>query len=195
MKLIDLFRKKEEETPVVNDTVNEDISTNEVVDEVEETAEIETQEEVKESPKEEIVEEKIVVEDYATLKEEYADAVKEYNTIWDDCAYRGLPYREMLIETENVRNRMIDLDERMRLIQEPRITYKKRGEKINGDKFTLPEFIDMCNTGMIKEGDGSGFYASSKGISDIEIYPSDIMHGRYRQDFTHVIWHDTIPFE
>lgn len=194
MGLKDLFRKKEEETPVVNDVVSEDISTNEVIDEVEETAEIKIrEEEVKESPKEEIVEEKIVVEDYAALKEEYADAVKEYNTIWDDCAYRGLPYREMLIETENVRNRLIDLDERMRLIQEPRITYKKRGEKTTGDKFTLQEFIDMCNTGMIKSGDGSGFYASSNGISDIEIYPLDIIHGRYRTDFTHVIWYDTIP--
>lgn len=190
MGLRDLFRKKEEESPVVNDTVNEDISTNEVVDEVEETAEIETQEEVKESPKEEIVEEKIVVEDYATLKEEYADAVKEYNMIWDDCAYRGLPYREMLIETENVRNRMIDLGERMRLIQEPRITYKKRGEKTTGDKFTLQEFIDMCRAGDFTDNDGFGLYASSKGISDIEIYPSDIMHGRYRQDFTHVIWYN-----
>lgn len=190
MKLIDLFRKKEEESPVVNDTVNEDISTNEVVDEVEETAEIETQKEVKESPKEEIVEEDIIVEDYSKLQKEYNEAVEAYNLIWNDCAYRGLPYSEMLIETENVRNRITDLNERMRLIQEPRITYKKRGEKINGDKFTLQEFIDMCRSGIFTNNDGFGYYASSKGISDIEIYPSDIMHGRYRQDFTHVIWYN-----
>ena len=186
MGFIDLFRKKEDKPLVVSEPVDDNVSTNEVLDE-KENAEIATQENVEETAEKEVVKE-AVVESYDMLQKELADAENEYDTIWNDCAYRGLPYNEMLAETENVRNRMVDLDERMRLIQEPKITYRKKGEKTAGDKFPLQEFIDLCNSGMIKNNDGNGVYASSKGISDIAIYPSDIIHGRYRQDFTHVIW-------
>lgn len=217
MKLIDLFRKKEEESPVVNDTVNEDISTNEVDEEqvVEDVVEEEpiTEETVEEEPvnEEPIVEEPVVekeqpkneeIEDapqekvvrlsYAELEKKYQDAVNNYQLLWNDCAYRGLPYNEMLRETEVVRKEIMTIDQEMRLIKEPSISYKKN---VDGTKYDIETFIQLCNNGVLTDNNGYGIYAAKRGISDIIIYPSDIMHGRYRQDFTHVIWHDTIPFE
>ena len=40
----------------------------------------------------------------------------------------------------------------------------------------------------ITDSDGFGLYAARKGVSDIKIYPSDIIENSYREDFTHVLW-------
>lgn len=174
MRLKDIFRKKEEpilETETANENENVDV-VNESIPETEEEKEVP-------KSKEEI---------YNDLQKKYTELVKSYSVLWNDCAYRGLPYNEMLTETENLRNEIYEISQNMRLIKEPRITYAKKNEKTVGDRYKIADFIDMCVDGVLTDEDGFGLYASSKGISDIEVYPSDITGEKYRKDFTHVMW-------
>ena len=57
-----------------------------------------------------------------------------------------------------------------------------------GDLMTLQKFVDSCKGGGFCNSDGFGYYATKDKISNIEIYPSDIIAGVYRDDFTHVVW-------
>ena len=46
----------------------------------------------------------------------------------------------------------------------------------------------MCKDGWLIDYDGCGNYATEDKISDIIIYPSDIIDKTYRKDFDYVIW-------
>lgn len=124
---------------------------------------------------------------YEELTNEFESLSKEYEGMWNDCAKRGLSYDDMLEETKDIRGRIQNISQLMRLKQEPSITYKR---KKGGNKYSIEDFIDMVNDGVLIDYDGYGVYASDKGVSDIEIYPSDIKNNMYRKDFTHVIWYN-----
>ena len=66
--------------------------------------------------------------------------------------------------------------------------YKLEDIPSYGDKMTLQKFIDSCKFGALCNSDGFGNYATNDKMSDIEVYPSDIITGVYREDFTHVVW-------
>jgi len=57
-----------------------------------------------------------------------------------------------------------------------------------GDLMTLQDFKECCECGGFIDYDGYGYYSDGKMQSDIAIYPSDIMSGKYRKDFSHVVW-------
>lgn len=77
-----------------------------------------------------------------------------------------------------------ELSREYRLIKEPTM-----GDIPDyGDHMTLEEFVEACKTGAFINYDGFGNYATKDTCSDIQIYPSDITAGKYRSDFTHVIW-------
>lgn len=60
-----------------------------------------------------------------------------------------------------------------------------------GDLMTLSEFVNSCKIGpLFCDSDGFGYYATKDQESNIEIYPSDIISGKYRKDFTHVMWYN-----
>jgi hypothetical protein len=60
-----------------------------------------------------------------------------------------------------------------------------------GSFMTLEEFIDGCKVGpMFTDYDGFGNYATKDKVSNIIIYPSDITSGKYRKDFTHIMWYN-----
>ena len=59
-----------------------------------------------------------------------------------------------------------------------------------GDLMTLNKFVDCCKCGGFCNSDGFGNYAMKDKVSDIEVYPSDIVAGVYRDDFTHVVWYN-----
>ena len=44
--------------------------------------------------------------------------------------------------------------------------------------------------GDITDDDGYGKYASEKAVSNIEIYPSDILANKVRTDFSHIAWYN-----
>lgn len=59
-----------------------------------------------------------------------------------------------------------------------------------GDLMTIKEFIGACKAGGFIDSDGFGNYATKDEESDISIYPSDVMKGKIREDFTHVHWYN-----
>jgi hypothetical protein len=60
-----------------------------------------------------------------------------------------------------------------------------------GDLMTISDFIEGCKVGpLFTDYDGFGYYATKDKESDITVYPSDIMSGVYRKDFTHVVWYN-----
>ena len=122
---------------------------------------------------------------YNELQKEYDKLVKRINQKSDECAEKGMPFNEMLEETKDDRNRLFEISQEMRLIQEPVLEF---GKQWKGDTFTLEQFKRMCEDGSLTDNDGYGFYATEKGKSDINILPSDITENKYRKDFSHVIW-------
>ena len=67
---------------------------------------------------------------------------------------------------------------------------KGKGGRLVGDLMTLKDFITICSMGGFIDDDGHGRYATATQESDLVIYPSDITSGKYRKDFTHVIWYN-----
>ena len=57
-----------------------------------------------------------------------------------------------------------------------------------GDKMTLDEFINDCKEGFFTDSDVSGYYGTEDKQTNLPIYPSSIMSGAYRTDFSHVYW-------
>tara|TARA_R110000796_G_scaffold88978_2_gene192355 strand:+ start:2493 stop:2870 length:378 start_codon:yes stop_codon:yes gene_type:complete len=63
-------------------------------------------------------------------------------------------------------------------------------DKTSGDYMPFAEFADCCENGGFIDYDGFGNYATDKKVSNLTIYPSDIMVGVCRKDFTHVLWYN-----
>lgn len=57
-----------------------------------------------------------------------------------------------------------------------------------GKLMTMEMFIANVRGGGFIDYDGHGSYATSTQRSNITINPSDILSGKYRKDFTHVMW-------
>ena len=94
---------------------------------------------------------------------------------WEECEKYLEPYaRELAIASREYR-----------LIKEPIM------EKIDnefGDRMSMEVFISCCEGGGFIDYDGFGRYVRGDEESDIEIYPSDIIKGRFRKDFNEIIW-------
>lgn len=103
----------------------------------------------------------------------------------DECAKKGMTWDEMFKETLDIRIKISENDRQARLIQDPTMTF---GKKWNGELMSFERFIDGCKKELFTDNDGYGKYATETGISDIYIYPSDILDEVYRTDFSHVIW-------
>jgi hypothetical protein len=59
-----------------------------------------------------------------------------------------------------------------------------------GDKMTFEHFVECCEDGGFIDYDGFGYYATNDKETNIQVYPSDIMSGKYRKDFSYVIWYN-----
>ena len=103
----------------------------------------------------------------------------------DKYAREGLPFDEMFEKTKETRIEIKQLSQQIRKQQNPTMQF---GKKWKGDLMTLDKFIEFSKNHHFKDNDGEGFYATEKGVSDIPIYPSDILDNVYRADFSHVMW-------
>ena len=74
-----------------------------------------------------------------------------------------------------------------RLLQVPVMTEIKGN---NGDRMSLRDFICDCNDGGFIDYDGFGRYIRGFKESDINIYPSDVKHGKTRTDFAEIMWYN-----
>jgi len=61
-----------------------------------------------------------------------------------------------------------------------------------GDLYTIPEFMDMVQEGVVSDCDGTGYFATSDKLSDISARPSTLRLSRstepYTGEFTHIMW-------
>ena len=71
-------------------------------------------------------------------------------------------------------------------INPPEIKYSKISKY--GDLFTLKEFQEDCFTHGIMDSDGCGLYCVDGKETNVDASPSDIMMGKIRTEFTHVVW-------
>ena len=58
-----------------------------------------------------------------------------------------------------------------------------------GELMPIDEFVEAVNSGMFIDDDGSGYYATAKGMSDVLALPSLVRKGIVpHRTFTHVMW-------
>ena len=123
------------------------------------------------------------------LKAEYELLDKERNKVWHqfmDMASEGIPYDVACkwYESQNVVEECASLNRQIRVLED----YELEPLPDYGILMSLEEFIAFCKTGFLINYDGHGRYATSDQASNICVYPSDIVSGEYRHDFSHVIW-------
>ena len=56
------------------------------------------------------------------------------------------------------------------------------------DMMTIAQFRDAIDCGTIFDDDGSGYYATESGVSEVPAVPSEIGQGFADERFTHVAW-------
>ena len=110
------------------------------------------------------------------------DLSKIYDNEFNSKKYDSL--NDFWKSTKHLRIKISDLYSELRLIQIPKMSPIPD----YGDHMTLEYFINCCKNGLLISYDGFGKYATNNEMSDIEIYPSDIKRGKYRKDFSHVVW-------
>lgn len=110
---------------------------------------------------------------------------KELTEKEDECAKKGLKWEEMLVETKDIRALIAENDRKLRNMQDPTMQF---GKNWAGDLMTLENFVNSVENGFFVDNDGYGRYATETGVSDIRVYPSDILDNDYRHDFSHVMW-------
>lgn len=109
-------------------------------------------------------------------KEEYNNA---FNNLPPDLDFNG--YNEAMSPYEE---RLDSARRKYALKKEPE--YKDIPEY--GDHMKMEDFVECCKSGGFIDYDGGGNYATEDKSTNISIYPSDVMSGDYRKDFSHVIW-------
>lgn len=123
---------------------------------------------------------------YKKLLKEKTALEKELEFKEEECAKKGISWDDMLKETGSLRLKITSLDQDMRLMQDPTMQF---GKNWAGELIPLEIFVKKCEDSQYGEDlEGIGRYATETGVSDIYIYPSDVLDGKYRKDFSHILW-------
>ena len=67
-------------------------------------------------------------------------------------------------------------------------TCKLKGKSPYGYLMSLEEFKDTCIAGSLTNEDGYGLFATTTFMSEIPIYPSEILREVIDTNFTHIVW-------
>ena len=123
------------------------------------------------------------------LKTEYELLDKERHKVWEqfmDMAGEGIPYDVACqwYDNQNVVSECAKLNRQIRILED----YELEPLPDYGTLMSLEEFVSYCKMGFLVDYDGTGRYATSDQASNICVYPSDVVSGEYRHDFSHVIW-------
>jgi hypothetical protein len=117
------------------------------------------------------------------MDEELDVLTDSVNNTWDFSNSTFEDYQEAFKDINRAYS-IINREQRMR--QDPKM---EKHDNI-GDLFTMKEFKGCCEGGGFIDYDGFGYYATKDEQTNIVIYPSDIMKGKYRKEFTHVKWYN-----
>lgn len=123
------------------------------------------------------------------LKKELKYLEKEKHEVWEKymgMAEKDVPYMEAWdwYSRQPVIRRYEQLEQEIRRLEEP--VYEDIPKY--GDHMTMKSFVDSCKCSCFCNSDGSGYYATKTKMTNIPVYPSDIMAGNYRRDFDYVVW-------
>jgi hypothetical protein len=95
------------------------------------------------------------------------------------------PYEEFSNLVKDEQNKIMELDREKRMIQPYHLTDNISD---SGDVMSLSIFINFCKSGCFIDYDGSGFYIKNGKMTNISIYPSDVMCNSIRKEFDTIIW-------
>lgn len=123
------------------------------------------------------------------LKKEYNNLSSQREILMEECLKEGNSWEDFMKKAQEVSLMMNSIRQEINLIKDPELHYLKDDE-ITFQRLTLNDFKKMCKDGDITDDDGYGKYASEKAVSNIEIYPSDILANKVRTDFSHIAWYN-----
>lgn len=123
------------------------------------------------------------------LQKEYNNLVSQRDILMNECVNKGEPWSIYVEKATPIALKINSIRQEINLLKEPELHYLKDDE-ITFQRLTLDEFKKMCKEGDIIDDDGYGKYASEKAVSNIEIYPSDILANKVRTDFSHIAWYN-----
>jgi hypothetical protein len=118
------------------------------------------------------------------LKAQIESLAERLDEKQSECINLNMNWFEYKSVTKPLETEYTDLHRELRMLIEPSMELIPE----YGDHMTIVSFIDNCKAGGFIDYDGSGNYATDKEMSDISVYPSDIKAGKYRKDFTHIVW-------
>lgn len=123
------------------------------------------------------------------LQKEYNNLVSQRDILMSECISKGEPWSIYIEKATPIALKINSIRQEINLLKEPELHYLKDDE-ITFQRLTLEEFKKMCKDGDLTDDDGYGKYASEKAVSNIEIYPSDILANKVRTDFSHIAWYN-----
>lgn len=95
------------------------------------------------------------------------------------------PYEEFRELIKDEQNKIEILDREKRLIQPYQLTDDIPDY---GDVMSLKKFIKCCKSGFFIDYDGCGSYVKDGKMTNITIYPSDVICNSIRKEFDTIIW-------
>ena len=120
------------------------------------------------------------------LEKKVEELQEKVHEIWEQSFDMPFPESWEFYKNHPVLKECIDAERELKLIQD----YELVPLDNIGHLIPFDEFIDDCKFGGFTGNDGFGVYANKTQQSNIEINPSDITSGKYRKDFTHVMWYN-----
>ena len=117
------------------------------------------------------------------LKSKKSELERAYNDKENECLKNGLSWDAACEKLKPIAIELYFIDKYMRVKKDPSMAF---GRKWKGSLITIEKFQEMAKNGQINDSDNLGYYATEKGQSDIEIYPSDVEAGIMRDDFYYV---------
>lgn len=109
----------------------------------------------------------------------------EYDELLNECLKEGLSFSEFKKRAISLKEDIYLMDKYRRQKMDATVQF---GKKWKGTRLALAEFCKKAENGSLSDMDGTGYYSTKDGVSDIEIIPSDITEGIYRTDFPYVQW-------
>ena len=134
------------------------------------------------------------MQDINELKRELSSLQGEKEEVWNkymDMATRDIPFKKAWdwYQKQPAVRRYDELERKIRNMEE--YTLRPLDDTDWCDHMPIETFISSCKIGpLFTDDDGFGYYATEDKQSNIKVYPSDIMSGNYRKDFTHVVWYN-----
>jgi len=117
------------------------------------------------------------------IEKEYEKALEESNK-WFQDAPDDLDWNEFNNYMSSTYDKVNRLSRELRMS----ITPEFEDLPIYGNVMTLDDFLETCRDGGFIDSDGSGNYVKNNKMSNINIYPSDILYDTIRTDFDTIIW-------